>query len=114
MLDQAPSRGDGWDNLSDGRQFRAVLSFPHITGNWCREYLTSGGTGHSRGIACRTEGKWITHVSVPDQSLNGSITEYRPAGADNPSSIADFIDSFANDIPLDAVQEAKLIAQDWK
>jgi hypothetical protein len=114
MLDQSPSRGDAWEDLSDGRQFRAVLSFPHITGHWCREYLMSEDTGLSRGVACRTEGKWITHVSVPDHSLNGSSSEYRPAGANNPSSIAEFIDSFANDIPLDANQEAELIAEGWE
>lgn len=114
VLEQSPSRGDGWENLADGRQFRAVLSFPHKSGHWCREYLMSEGSGHSRGIACRTEGNWVAHISVPDQSLNGSITEYRPAGANNPNSIADFIDSFSNDIPLNTSQEAELIADGWE
>lgn len=114
VLEQSPSRGDGWDSLADGRQFRAVLSFPHISGQWCREYLLSEDSGNSRGIACRTQGNWVTHVSVAEQTLNGATAEYRPAGADNPDAIANFIDSFANDIPLDSGQEENLISDGWE
>ena len=113
-LEQSQSRGDGWENLADGRRFRAVLSFPHKTGGWCREYLMAEESGHSRGIACRTEGRWITHISVAGQdSGNDSADQYRPAGAANPDVIGGFMSNYAGDIPLDANQEAELIAEGW-
>ena len=113
-LEQSQSRGDGWESLADGRQFRAVLSFPHKTGSWCREYLMAEDSGHSRGIACRTEGKWITHISVPGQEPgNDSADQYRPAGAASPDVIGGFMSDYAGDIPLDASQEAALIAEGW-
>ncbi|MEQ8515096.1 MAG: hypothetical protein RIC38_05775, partial [Chromatocurvus sp.] len=38
VLDSAPS-DDTWHDLDDGRQLRAVLTFPNHDGGWCREFL---------------------------------------------------------------------------
>ena len=112
-LDNSPSRGSGWETLSDGRNIRPVLSFQSTAGAWCREYLLIDGAADWRGVACRDGGTWTTTV-LASTELATSSTEYRPAGAGDSDVIAAFIDQNAADIPLDARQEAELIARSWR
>lgn len=116
-LEQTPSRGTGWETLADGRNVRPVLSFQSRDGSWCREYLVAGGDGNWHGVACRSNDGWSTAVLVGTEvgtEIAGSTNEYRPAGAMDSDTIADFIDLNAADIPLDASQEAELIARQWR
>jgi hypothetical protein len=114
VLEQAPSRSNGWEQLADGRQFRAVLSFSDDSGHWCREYLMNENIGSTlRGIACRDDGQWQTVVASQDL-VPGSSTDYRPAGASQADAVAEYVDSHATDIPLSLAQEASLIANDWQ
>jgi negative regulator of sigma E activity len=57
VLDTTPSSGAAWETLGDGRQVQPVLSFAHIDGTWCREYLLSDDGATYRGVACRNEGR---------------------------------------------------------
>jgi hypothetical protein len=112
-LDNSPSRGSGWETLSDGRNIRPVLSFQSTSGAWCREYLLSDGDADWRGVACRDGDTWATAV-LANVELASPTAAYRPAGADDADAIAAFIDQNAADIPLDARQEAELIARRWQ
>jgi hypothetical protein len=112
-LEQAPSRGTGWETLSDGRRVRLVLSFLRKEGGWCREYLLSDQTTHWHGVACRTEETWVT-LAISQVSTLDSPGEYRPAGAADSDVIVSFMDNHAADIPLSAAQESALIARDWQ
>ena len=112
-LDSAPSQGNGWNLLSDGRQVRPVLSFAHMDGSWCREYLVQSEATSQRGIACRSQGQWVTTVLV-SQPLPGSNGEYRPAGAADADTINAFISSNATGIALSREEESALIGSHWE
>tara|TARA_R110001592_G_scaffold126336_1_gene337454 strand:- start:76946 stop:77650 length:705 start_codon:yes stop_codon:yes gene_type:complete len=112
-LDNSPSRSSGWETLSDGRRVRPILSFQGTSGAWCREYLLTDGNADWHGVACRNDGTWATAV-LASTKIMAITTEYRPAGAGDSDAIAAFIDENAADIPLDARQEAELIARSWQ
>lgn len=112
-LENTPSQASGWMTLADGRNVRPVLSFQHKTGNWCREYLVAEAGASWHGVACRGDKGWSTAV-LASADLVDSGAEYRPAGADDSTEVADFIDLHAADIPLDAAGEADLIAREWQ
>ena len=112
-LESTPSQGEGWNLLGDGRQLRAVLSFAHVDGSWCREYLVLEEDASQRGIACRSQGQWVTAVSA-SQPLPGSHGEYRPAGAADADIINAFITSNATGIALSRKEESALIGSRWE
>ena len=112
-LDSTPSQGDGWNLLSDGRQIRPVLSFAHVDGSWCREYLVQEEGASQRGIACRNQGQWVTAV-LASQPMPGSNGEYRPAGAADADMINTFISSNATGIALSREEESTLISSRWQ
>lgn len=112
-LDNSPSRSAGWESLADGRQIRPVLSFEHKSGDWCREYLLTDNDGSWHGVACRGDDGWATTALVATD-IPGSPGEYRPAGANDSVEVVNFIDQNAAGIPLDANQEAAMIAQEWR
>jgi len=64
-------------------------------------------------VACRDGDTWATTV-LANVELAAPAAEYRPAGAGDSDAIAAFIDENAADIPLDARQEAELIARRWQ
>lgn len=114
-LETLPSRASGWDSLEDGRQLRAVLSFPSQGGSWCREYVLKDGEAAVRGVACRDSSNWTTHIAVPQTLLPGSDEEaYRPASAGDSGDIAGFIDQKAAGDVAGAKKEAGLIARNWQ
>ena len=112
-LENTPSRGNGWETLSDGRTLRPVLSFQNSTGNWCREYLVGDSDGNWHGVACRQDGAWTTEVLAATE-LADSSAQYRPAGAADSMDVADYIDRNANGIPLGAREEASIMARGWQ
>ena len=112
-LENSPSRSAGWESLADGRQLRPVLSFEHQSGDWCREYLITDNDGSWHGVACRGDDGWATAALVA-ADVPGSSGEYRPAGANDSVDVANFIDQNAAGIPLDANQEAAIIAREWR
>jgi hypothetical protein len=112
-FEYSPSRADGWNTLSDGRQVRPLLSFANKQGGWCREYLMSVEGATWRGVACRTEGRWTTEV-LSAEELGGSSSEYRPAGVTNSDQITQFIDTHSADIALSLEEEADLIVRNWQ
>ena len=113
-FEYSPSRADGWDTLSDGRQVRPLLSFANKQGGWCREYLMSVEGATWRGVACRsTQGRWTTEV-LSAETLGGSSNEYRPAGTPNSEQITLFIDTHSADIALSLEEEADLIVRNWQ
>jgi hypothetical protein len=113
-LEYSPSRADGWNTLSDGRQVRPLLSFANTQGGWCREYLMSSAEGTTwRGVACRTEGLWATEVLSAEEP-GGSSNEYRPAGVTNSDQITRFINTHSADIALSLEEEADLIVRNWQ
>ena len=115
QMENTPSRGDGWNVLSDGREIRPVLTYARIGGGWCREYLLSSETGHSRGIACRREeGTWMAEVLDEQAQQLGSADEYRAAGANDSNKVAIFMGENAADIALSAEQEQELITSRWQ
>ncbi|NQX87635.1 MAG: hypothetical protein HRT77_03125 [Halioglobus sp.] len=112
-LERQPSRGNGWETLTDGSQLRVVLSFPSVDGSWCREYLLAQENVEWRGVACREEaGRWVTAVRVAGE--HRAVDGYRPAGVATPDEVATYINRQAADIPLSREQEAALIARDWQ
>lgn len=113
-LETLPS-GDDWTGLDDGRQMRAVLTFPDRDGGWCREFLLRHTRSEDtlRGVACRTAGDWHTEVMAPGAGPDSSDV-YRPAGAGDSSAVQGFIRDRAADIPLDGKQEATLIERSWR
>lgn len=114
-LESNPSRAAGWDILSDGRQLRPLLTYAHIDGGWCREYLLSHQSGHSRGIACKREqGTWVTEALDTRAQQSASHNEYRTAGAGDSDQIAIFMAENAAGIALSAAQEQALIAKGWQ
>ena len=112
-LETTPSRAGGWETLADGRTVRPVLSFQNSTGNWCREYLVGDSAGHWHGVACRGDNGWATEVLAATQ-VEDSSAQYRPAGATDQVDVADFIDRNATGIPLDASEEANIMARSWQ
>jgi hypothetical protein len=113
VLETTPSGGPQWQELADGRQVRPILSFAHVDGHWCREYLLSRDGATYRGVACRTGGEWVTGV-LDTQPAPGGTTEYRPAGADDADSVAAFIAEHGAGIALSRSEEADLIASQWR
>ena len=112
VLEQVPSSGDRWAALPDGREVRPILSFQRHNGHWCREFMLAGN-GSWRGVACRSEGGWVSELLVSEQ-LAGSSSDYRPAGANDSGRVAQYMRIHATDIALDAEQEAALIANSWQ
>lgn len=110
-LDSHPSSVD-WSTLEDGREFQAVLSFPHEDGRWCREYLLRGGESNWRAVACRSEDRWVTQAAGLESFLD-TTDGYRPAGAGDNATVAVFISQHAADIALGADEEQALIATRW-
>ena len=114
ILETTPSRGDGWNTLSDGRLVRPLLSYARIEGGWCREYLLSDQDANWRGVACRTgESDWKTEI-VNAQGAAESADEYRTAGANDSNEVARFMDTSAEGIALSAEREEELIATKWR
>jgi hypothetical protein len=113
VLDVTPSGGSQWQALTDGREVIPVLSFAHVDGSWCREYLLSQDGATYRGIACRSDGQWVTSI-LDAQPVPGNSTEYRPAGADDADAVAAFIDEHGAGIALSRREEAELIARQWR
>jgi len=112
-LESTPSRGTGWETLSDGRKLRPVLSFQNSTGDWCREYLVGDSDGNWHGVACRGNEGWTTEVLAATR-IEDASAQYRPAGAADSMDVADYIDRNANGIPLDAREEAAIMARGWQ
>ena len=115
VLEQSPSRSEGWESLADNRQVRPVLSFRSKSANWCREYLLDEGGVHWRGIACREGTHWIHEAIVQVEPTHAdAASEYRPAGAGDADQINQYIDRNADGIALGARAEAELIDSGWK
>lgn len=112
-LETKPSRAEGWDRLADGRELRAVLTFPAADGNWCREFMLATQDSHWRGVACREANTWVTQVIGREVFLDRE-TGYRPAGANDNDSVARFIDNTAADVALSRKQELNVIASGWQ
>jgi hypothetical protein len=114
-LEHSPSRAEGWNQLSDGRQVQPMLSFYSKSNGWCREYRLADQGQQLRGVACRGEEHWVNAVITAEQAgIPGASNDYRPAGADDVSPIQHFVDTQAQDIPLSARAEAELIANSWQ
>ena len=111
-LETNPSRSNGWDVLSDGRELRAVLTFPAADGNWCREFMLASNESHWRGVACRENNTWVTQVIGSEVFLDHA-PGYRPAGADDNDTVARFIDEQASDVALSRQQEQALLENSW-
>lgn len=111
-LEHSPSRASGWEEIESGRNFRSVLTFPATDGRWCREFLLAQDESHWRGVACRDNGKWENQV-VGSEVFLEQQTQYRPAGADDSTQVARFIDETAADVALGPQQEAALINSGW-
>jgi hypothetical protein len=112
-LDTNPSRAEGWDILSDGRQLRPLLTYARSGGGWCREYLLSEQQGESRGVACRDrQNQWKTEVLAP-QATTSSSAEYRTASATDTNSVAAFMEHNAEGIALSLDREKALISVGW-
>jgi hypothetical protein len=112
-LSQTPSRAEGWDALDDDRNFRAVLTFPAASGNWCREFMVARSEDHWRGVACRHDGSWVTQVMAREVFLEES-DGYRTASAADVDQVSRFIDAEATDVALSAGQEAAVIDANWR
>ena len=112
-LSQTPSRAEGWDALDDDRNFRAVLTFPAASGNWCREFMVARSEDHWRGVACRHDGSWVTQVMAREVFLEES-NSYRTASAADVDQVSRFIDAEATDVALSAGQEAAVIDANWR
>lgn len=113
VLDSTPSGLAGWETLEDGRQVKPVLSFAHVDGSWCREFLLADDGATYRGVACHSNSEWVT-VVLDGQDAPGSTTEYRPAGAGDSDQVAAFIAGNASGIALSRSEESELIARRWQ
>lgn len=113
-LDNTPSRGDGWETLSDGRKLRPVLSFAHRDGSWCREYMLLQDDQSWRAVACRSAGQWTDSLRIASPAMQDSSTEYRPAGAGDIDKINAFIATHEAGIALSRKQEAEQISANWQ
>ncbi|MEH6583831.1 MAG: hypothetical protein V7754_17995 [Halioglobus sp.] len=114
-LERAPSRGEGWNLLGDGRQVRPILSFHSKSDGWCREYMLAEQGELWRGVACRGENRWInTVISSQDIGAAGSADQYRPASAADTDQVQSFVRTQADGIALSANEEAELINKGWK
>lgn len=113
-LEQSASQSDGWEQLQDGRKVRMVLSFHTAHEGWCREYMLADRSSHWHGVACRGEQGWASAVLAEVAPTQDSVDVYRPAGANDSSTVESFITTQADDIPLSARAEAEVIANGWK
>lgn len=116
-LDELPS-GEGWTQLSDGREVQPVLTFAHRDGTWCREYLLRSNNINSsnsdwRAVACQEGSRWVTQAAGLESYLD-STSNYRPAGAPQSGLVSVFISENAADIALGRDEEATLIQSSWK
>jgi hypothetical protein len=111
-LDELPS-GEGWTQLSDGREVQPVLTFAHRDGTWCREYLLRSDSSDWRAVACQEGSRWVTQAAGLESYLD-SASNYRPAGAPQSPLVSVFISENAVDIALGRDEEATLIQRSWK
>jgi hypothetical protein len=114
ILENDPSRVDGWYPVEDGVQMRPVLSFASTAGTWCREFQAAQQDESWRGVACRRDGNWELELLVQSPGLAGETAGYQTASAVNVDTLAQFIDDNSTDIPLGREQEADLISQHWR
>ncbi|QFU75461.1 hypothetical protein EY643_07210 [Halioglobus maricola] len=112
VLETSPSMASGWETLDNGSQVRPVLSFKDNEGNWCREFLITEADEASRGVSCREAGEWQTQVLAATE-IPGDATQFRPAGATDADSVANFLADQTDSIPLSAAEEAALIENHW-
>lgn len=103
--------GIDWIALSDGRELRPVLTFPHVDGRWCREYLLRGDKDW-RAVACRDGQRWVTQAAGLESYLD-HVGAYAPAGAGDAEPVAVFISHHAADIALGPDEEQRLIHSGW-
>ena len=103
--------GIDWIALSDGRELRSVLTFPHVDGRWCREYLLRGDKDW-RAVACRDGQRWVTQAAGLESYLD-HVGAYAPAGAGDAEPVAVFISHHAADIALGPDEEQRLIHSGW-
>ena len=103
--------GIDWIALSDGRELRTVLTFPHVDGRWCREYLLRGDKDW-RAVACRDGQRWVTQAAGLESYLD-HVGAYAPAGAGDAEPVAVFISHHAADIALGPDEEQRLIHSGW-
>lgn len=105
------SSGIDWIALSDGRELRSVLTFPHVDGRWCREYLLRGDKDW-RAVACRDGERWVTQAAGLESYLD-HLGAYAPARAGDAEPVAVFISHHAADIALGPAEEKRLIQSGW-
>jgi hypothetical protein len=113
VLEHSPSRGEGWEQLADGSQFRPILSFQSKSGDWCREFILEAHAENWRGVACHDRSGWTTRA-IGIEKIVRSRDQYRPAGSGNAAEVSNFVDTQAEGIALSSSQEAELIQNGWK
>lgn len=112
VLQTAPSGAS--TELPDGRVM-LLASFRRTDGQACREFEQTRAGRLAHGIACRTEGVWVTHLLIdrgPDQGQIGQPPAFVPASGEA-DALAAMADALGLGEALSPEDEARLIQQGW-
>ncbi|MCU0957432.1 MAG: hypothetical protein MUF55_08975 [Hydrogenophaga sp.] len=100
--------------LADGSAL-PLATFRRADGQPCREFEQVAGGRLSHGIACRTDGIWVTQLLIdrgPDQGQIGQAPAFVPASG-QADALAAMVESLGLDEALGAAEEDRLIRQGW-
>jgi len=92
---------------------RAVLTFRAKDGRYCREFEILAGSKGATGIACRDHGEWHAEVMMSSAAFPPAENNYTPAGESDEPAVAAVADRLMQSDPLDAHDEARLLATQW-
>lgn len=112
VLQTAPSGAS--KELPDGRVM-PLASFRRADGQACREFEQTRAGRLAHGIACRTEGVWVTHLLIdrgPDQGQTGQLPAFVPASGEA-DALAAMADALGLGETLSPEDEGQLIQQGW-
>ncbi len=111
-LDKTPSSNLVWLNEKKSISMLITLSFQHINGQYCREFVLDRQGQATRQIACKDQ-QWIIELKVPTAPLRVNEA-YIPATEATNAQVEDYLNQSMLGDGMDQSQEQTLISQKWQ
>lgn len=101
---------------TDAGSVTPVLSFVSKSGNYCRQYAITDGTGaRFSGVSCRAaNGDWRIEAYMPAPATPNTSGKTAPAAGADVRVVEHLIDGMITGDAFVGEQEAKLIANRWR
>ena len=98
--------------VSAGVSATPRLTFAAADGGFCRQFDVVQDSGASAAIACRDGGGWRTQVVA--YGLTRPSGDFQTASAVRSPALEAFLDQRMAGAPMNAEEEAKLLAEKWR